>query len=145
MENPCIVATCPRIIRRIHSLLKVFGSYPTVEGSIARRVFSTPRVYVLRSRIDHLDYVPRYKRLLQKYDRGIWNLSWEEIGKITDGCAGNGGTAGGEKGAAAPSGCTNRPERNKISPWMLSIPRKPITGYTCNRICLRSLGLRVDS
>lgn len=42
-------------------------------------VFSSLGVQTWFSRIDHLDYVPRYKRLLQKYDRGIWNLSWEEI------------------------------------------------------------------
>jgi len=102
-------------------------------------------IYTSFSRIDHLDYVPQYKRLLQKYERRIWNLSWEEIGKITDGCRQWPEVGIGERGSTAPSSRTNGLERNKISPWMLSIPRKPITGYICNRVWLRSLGLRLDS
>lgn len=39
-----------------------------------------------------------------------------------------------EKGIVVPSSRANHSERNNISLWMLSIPRKPITGYICNRV-----------
>lgn len=68
-ESRTDVLHAHRIIRRIHSLLKAFGSYPGMYSGWAtryRRVFEPTTkcihfVRVPRSRIDHLDYVPRYK------------------------------------------------------------------------------------
>lgn len=76
-----------RIIRRIHSLLKAFGSCPMGAGDRSEFSVRSLGVQTSFSRIDHLDYVPWYIKDCPKnttVESGIY--LGKKSGKITDSC-----------------------------------------------------------